>query len=148
MTTRNSHMMTVFNLGRLLGTFVQARGLGAIGVEQALTAFTRNDYALRTFVSGETPKAKRRSREWDGGGLSRAGFHRRSAFSQHGSTHDRGVKFEDYAARIKMGEYWIIDPEAKVIEQYVHRQGGYDLAGKILRRGYAAPLPFKDWRCR
>ena len=39
---------------------------------------------------------------------------------------DRGIKFEDYAAH-GVGEYWLLDPEAEVVEQYVLEAGRYVL---------------------
>ena len=39
---------------------------------------------------------------------------------------DRGIKFEDYAAH-GVGEYWLLDPEAEVVEQYVLEGGRYAL---------------------
>lgn len=42
----------------------------------------------------------------------------------------RGVKFEDYAAH-GVSEYWLVDPEAETIEQYVLAEGGYELAVKV-----------------
>ena len=42
---------------------------------------------------------------------------------------DRGVKFEDFAAN-SVGEYWIVDADASIIEQYVLRSGEYELALK------------------
>ena len=39
---------------------------------------------------------------------------------------DRGIKFEDYAAH-GVGEYWLLDPETEVVEQYVLEGGRYAL---------------------
>ena len=39
---------------------------------------------------------------------------------------DRGIKFTDYAAH-GVGEYWIIDPDAQTIEQYVLNDRAYEL---------------------
>jgi Uma2 family endonuclease len=36
------------------------------------------------------------------------------------------VKFEDYAAQ-GVAEYWIVDPDAEVVEQYLARDGRYEL---------------------
>ena len=43
--------------------------------------------------------------------------------------HDRGVKLEDYAAH-GVGEYWVMDAERRVVEQYVLRGSSYDLTLK------------------
>jgi Uma2 family endonuclease len=39
---------------------------------------------------------------------------------------DRGVKFEDYVVN-GVGEYWIVDADESVIEQYVLQAGEYEL---------------------
>jgi Uma2 family endonuclease len=60
---------------------------------------------------------------------------------------DRGVKYEDYAAH-GVAEYWIVDAEAEVIEQYVLESGRYALRMKsgsgvlesIAVEGFAAPV--------
>jgi Uma2 family endonuclease len=42
---------------------------------------------------------------------------------------DRGTKFEDYAAH-GVTEYWIVDADRRVLEQYVLRGDAYELAIK------------------
>ena len=43
---------------------------------------------------------------------------------------DRGTKFEDYADR-GVQEYWIVDLQTETVEQYLLKDGGYELAIKI-----------------
>ena len=43
---------------------------------------------------------------------------------------DRGDKFRDYAAN-GVREYWIIDPDAQTVEQYVLTDGAYALQVKL-----------------
>ena len=43
---------------------------------------------------------------------------------------DRGVKCEDYAAH-GVTEYWIVDTDARTIEQYFLADGQFTLAGKF-----------------
>ena len=50
--------------------------------------------------------------------------------SESTATVDRGIKFEDYAAH-GVGEYWIVDPVAETIEQYLLQEGVYRLAVKV-----------------
>ena len=60
---------------------------------------------------------------------------------------DRGIKFRDYAAH-GVGEYWIVDAEAEVLEQYLPREGGYELvlksgSGEVASaavRGFRIPI--------
>lgn len=42
---------------------------------------------------------------------------------------DWGVKFEDYALN-QVGEYWIVDPEREMVEQYLLQDNGYELLVK------------------
>jgi Uma2 family endonuclease len=43
---------------------------------------------------------------------------------------DRGVKFNDYELHA-VKEYWIIDTNRKVIEQYLLQKGKYELMVKV-----------------
>ena len=61
---------------------------------------------------------------------------------------DRGIKFKDYEAH-GVREYWIIDPEAEIIEQYVlKRDKTYELrlksgSGEIkstVVKGFSIPI--------
>lgn len=46
--------------------------------------------------------------------------------SESTKANDRGVKFKDYEAH-GIFEYWIIDPEKEVVEQYLLQVGAYKL---------------------
>jgi Uma2 family endonuclease len=50
--------------------------------------------------------------------------------SESTEARDRGVKMQDYAEH-DIGEYWIVDPEGETIEQYLLRDGAYELAVKV-----------------
>ena len=50
--------------------------------------------------------------------------------SESTEANDRGIKFEDYAAH-GVAEYWIVDPVAETIEQYLLQEGIYRLAVKV-----------------
>jgi Uma2 family endonuclease len=125
MTARDKHMTTVRNIGRLLDIFVETHHLGVIRTEQALTGFSRNDYApdicfwksnkSAAFVGDTT--------------IYPIPDFIAEVLSPSTEVRDRGVKFEDYAAH-GVSEYWIVDPEGQTIEQYLERQGHYELAAK------------------
>ena len=60
---------------------------------------------------------------------------------------DRGIKWQDYAAH-GVDEYWIIDPEGQTVEQYLLRDGNYNLYLKVANgelnsqvvRGFTIPV--------
>lgn len=62
--------------------------------------------------------------------------------------YDRGVKFRDFEAH-GVGEYWLIDPERDTLEQYLLRDGSYELALKsgsgdvasTVVPGFRIPIP-------
>jgi Uma2 family endonuclease len=126
MTARDSHSMAIHNLGRLLSIFVQTRGLGAIRTEQALTGFTRNDYAPDICFWGSAKSVAIEAKTTIYPVPDMIG----EVLSASTEPRDRGVKFEDYAAH-GVREYWIIDPDGRVIEQYSESQGRYQLVGRF-----------------
>jgi Uma2 family endonuclease len=126
MTARNNHTMAVKYLLRLLSIFVETRGLGTVNSEQSMTGFTRNDYlpdicfwnsSKAAIIEGQTT-------------LYPVPDFIVEVLSSSTESRDRGVKFEDYASH-GVNEYWIVDPEDRVIEQYLLRDGRYELAGKF-----------------
>ena len=60
---------------------------------------------------------------------------------------DRGVKFEDFQAH-NVAEYWIVDADEQVVEQYVRRGQRLELAMKsgtgelrsVAVRGFVVPV--------
>jgi Uma2 family endonuclease len=46
--------------------------------------------------------------------------------SERTEARDRGVKFQDYEAH-GVREYWIIDAEEEWVEQYIEKDGRYEL---------------------
>jgi Uma2 family endonuclease len=126
MTARDQHMTTVRNVGRLLDVFAQTRDAGAVRTEQALTEFTRNDYAPDICFWG-----KEKSRHFTGQTtVYPVPDLVAEVLSPSTEKYDRGVKFEDYAAH-GVAEYWLLEPELRVIEQYFVRDGQYELVGKF-----------------
>lgn len=125
MATKEIHAAVVQLLVRLLSTFVQVRRAGLVRSEQALTEFPRNDYApdlcfwpasVSSGFTGDTfcyPVPEFIC----------------EVLSPSKAARDRGVKFVDYAAH-GVKEYWIIDPDAKIIEQYVLQGDRFSLQQK------------------
>ena len=111
---RLRHNTVTKSVLRLLDLYVETHDLGLVGYEKILVVLTRNDYEPDVCFFG-TEKA--------------AGFTPDQmklpapdlaveVLSPGTAQHDRGVKFEDYAAH-GVTEYWIVDPEAETVEQYV-----------------------------
>jgi Uma2 family endonuclease len=113
-----AHQSCLSRLEGIFSMFVKVRRLGFVAREQALTAFPRNDYCpdLCFWKNGR------------GVGNDPKQFvfpppdFVAEALSPSTERFDRGVKFADYEAH-GVAEYWIIDVDQEVIEQYVLRDG-------------------------
>ena len=109
----------------LLKTFVQIHDLGYVGHEQLMISLTRNDYEP-DICFFNTAKAE-----------PFLPHHTRfpapdfiaEVLSESTEAIDRGTKFEDYAAH-GVGEYWLVDAEQHVIEQYLLQGDSYVLRVK------------------
>jgi Uma2 family endonuclease len=124
---RDNHTISIRSIGRILDLFVTTRKLGVVRTEQALTGFDRNDYAP-DICFWENRKAATVNRETTVYPVPDLIAEILSASTER---FDRGAKFEDYAANA-VSEYWIVDPDEKSIEQYIERQGKYELRGKLI----------------
>lgn len=122
---RNWHLEAKFNLVNLLGNYVRIHGLGEVRDEKCLCVFPRNDYEPDIVFFGPEKAA---------------GFHPGTlrfpvpdfvveVLSDSTESRDRGVKFEDFEGH-GVREYWIIDPEIRVVEQYVLTDGTFELRMK------------------
>lgn len=107
------HLDATQNLTTLLRVYVHLHKLGAVDSEKALVGLTRNDYEPDIcFWNKETAASfKDDQMEHPAPDLIV------EVLSRSTTGRDRGVKFEDYAAH-GVGEYWIIDPVRKSVEQY------------------------------
>ncbi len=107
---------------RLLDLYVQIMDLGFLGYEKVLITLTRNDYEpdLCFFKKEKAQALTRDQMKYP------APDFIAEILSPSTAERDRGIKFEDYAAH-GVGEYWLIDPEAEVVEQYVLEDGQYAL---------------------
>jgi Uma2 family endonuclease len=114
------------HLLKLLETFVQIRHLGEVGFEKWMVSLTRNDFEpdicfwSAAKASAFTPTQARFP----------APDFIVEILSPSTETIDREVKFKDYAAH-GIAEYWIIDPERQIVEQYTLRGDEYALAAAI-----------------
>lgn len=109
----------------LLSVFSAKHDLGLVGFEKLLVSLTRNDYEpdicfFRQEIAATFSPDQMHFPAPD---------FVAEVLSPSTEAVDRGVKFTDYAAH-GVREYWIIDPDAQVVEQYVLADGAYTLQTK------------------
>lgn len=119
---RNVHLDVTLNISQLLTPYVRRHGLGEIKLEKCLCTFPRNDYEPDIVFFGPAKAAALQP------GTMRFPIPDLvvEVLSDSTEARDRGVKFEDYAVH-GVGEYWIVDAEARVVEQYLAREGAWHL---------------------
>jgi Uma2 family endonuclease len=119
---KKRHTATSRNLLTLLDTYVSKHSLGFVGHEKVLITLTRNDYEPDIVYFGPE---KAQSLTPD-----QIKFPAPDliieVLSPSTEEIDRGIKFVDYAAH-RVTEYWIVDPKAERIEQYVLGDEVYQL---------------------
>ncbi len=120
------HCDTVLLLAQLLNAHVRNGGLGRVASERLLVSLSRNDYEPDISYFGPDKAAGLDPAQH----LFPAPDMVVEVVSPSTEHRDRGVKMEDYAEHA-VGEYWIIDPDAETIEQYLLRDGVYNLAVKV-----------------
>ena len=110
---------------RILGSYCHLRGCGTVLGEKALCVFPRNDFMPDVAFFGPAKAARLRPQQ------SRLPVPDLTieVLSKSTAASDRGVKFEDYQAH-GVGEYWILDADRELVEQYVLKGGAYTLAMK------------------
>jgi Uma2 family endonuclease len=117
-----NHLNASKNIMLLLDAFVRQRSLGQVFSEKALIALTRNDYEpdVSFFSSNKAARFREEQTKFPAPDLT---VEILSPSTEH---RDRGIKFEDYAAH-RVQEYWIVNSEAKEVEQYQLKGGEYKL---------------------
>lgn len=123
---KRKHWRVSMNLCIKLGAFVNENGLGEVGSEKVMISLTRNDYEPDiVFFSKEKAEAFE-----DDQMIFPAPDFIVEILSESTEKYDRNEKFIDYAAH-GVSEYWIIDPEAKTLEQYVNLDSKFSLSVKL-----------------
>lgn len=122
---RNRHLDVTKYVLKLLDTFVSLRQLGTVKVEKCLCVFPRNDYEPDIVFFG-TEKAANLQPDTLKFPIPDLAV---EVLSESTEERDRGVKFEDFAAN-GVGEYWILNAEESVVEQYILKSESYDLVLK------------------
>jgi len=140
---RNAHLDATKHILQLLDLHTRTNDLGEIKSEKCLCVFPRNDYEPDVVFFG-----KQKAASFDGATMK---FPIPDlvveVLSESTEVRDRGVKFEDYEAH-GVAEYWIVDAERGTVEQYLLRDGKYELelktsSGEIrssVIAGFVAPV--------
>jgi Uma2 family endonuclease len=127
---KKKHWEVCTNLSTFLNYHVLQTKTGIVGTEKVMIRLTRNDYEPdicffnREKAAAFTPDQL----------LFPAPDFIVEVTSESTRRNDYGVKFNDYAAH-GVTEYWIVDPDAQSIEQYLLENGEYVLQQKLLHRG-------------
>ena len=122
MPVKKIHNDIVWRLLRLLREFVELHELGYVGYEKVMISLQRNDYEpdICFFnVDIASPFTEDQTR------FPAPNF-AVEVLSPSTYMTDRGTKFADYEAN-GVQEYWIIDPENEMLEQYVLLNSKYVL---------------------
>ena len=122
---KNVHLDVTANIAQLLRTYASLRQLGEVKIEKCLCVFPRNDYEpdVVFFRHAKAGALQPNTMKFPIPDLIV------EVLSESTEARDRGVKFEDYQAH-GVGEYWIVDAERAVVEQYLLRSGAYELVLK------------------
>ena len=135
---RESHNRISSLIVGVLSAVVRSGDLGILRYEKALCGFSRNDYEPDVVWFGPAKAAAITPDTV----IYPVPDLIVEILSPGTATRDRGVKFDDYAAH-GVGEYWIVDPDARTLEQYLLDPGAetYRLAEK-LAHGDVRPAAF------
>ncbi len=124
--SKRRHWRVSANLTTLLVTHVKRYDLGEIGTEKVMIELTRNDYEPDIVFFN-----KEKSRKFtDDQMLFPAPDFIVEIISPSTEKYDRNEKFIDYAAH-GVAEYWLIDPEQEVVEQYLNENNMFALFQKL-----------------
>jgi Uma2 family endonuclease len=111
---------------KLVDTYVAAHDLGYVSHEKLLICLTRNDYEpdVCYFSREKSAHFTRNQMKFP------APDFIAEILTESREQNDRVVKFEDYAAH-GIGEYWIVDAENELVEQYLLNGDAYTLHLKM-----------------
>ena len=134
---RVRHMAVRGRLERLLSSHVDAKALGTVLGEKGLCVFPRNDFMPDVIFFGPEKAATLEPNQLR---LPVPDF-ACEILSDSTAGRDRGVKFRDYEAH-GVAEYWLVDPDAETLEQFLLRDGAYVLelksgSGQVRSRAVA-----------
>lgn len=127
---RNKHNIVLQYIYRLISIYVDIRDLGYIGYEKIMCRLERNDYEP-DLVFFKKEKAKAFT---DDQTIFPVPDLVVEVLSNTTEERDRGVKFLDYAHN-GVQEYWIVDADTQQLEQYLNKEGAFDLHAAFTLRG-------------
>lgn len=116
------HMAVRRNLESLLWNYVNFRRLGTVLAEKGLCVFPRNDFMPDVIFFGPEKSVTLQPKQLR---LPVPDF-ACEILSDSTAQRDRGVKFRDYEAH-GVTNYWLVDPDAEALEQFLLRDGAYVL---------------------
>lgn len=125
---RRVHLNVGFFVTNLLGNFVMQRGLGEVFSEKCFVRCSRNDYEPDVCFFSQA-----RCAGWENDKLIFAPPDLVvEVLSPSTERNDRTVKLQDYA-RHGVGEYWIMDGDTNIVEQYTLPPGEdtYELKARL-----------------
>ena len=124
------HEFASNNLNVLLKTYVMLHKIGYVGHEKMMISLTRNDYEpdVCFWSSKKSVKFKPKQMKFP------APDFIAEVLSPATRDIDRTVKLEDYEAH-GVKEYWIIDPDKQIIEQYINEKQTFELHQKFVTSG-------------
>jgi Uma2 family endonuclease len=120
------HNQASLRLATLLDAHARRHALGSLGHEKLLIILTRNDYEpdICFFRTEKAASFTPDQSKFPAPDLIV------EVLSESTEAIDRGIKFDDYATH-GVAEYWIVDPVAETIEQYLLQEGVYQLTVKV-----------------
>lgn len=126
-------------LYKILDTHVRINKLGFVGIEKIMVVFTRNDYEPDlVFFDNDKSEVFTPTQT-----LFPVPDFVVEVLSKGTKKHDRGIKYDDYETH-KVQEYWIIDPDNEVVEQYILKEDIYELVYKS-SQGLIKSVVVKDF---
>ncbi|MBM3841224.1 MAG: Uma2 family endonuclease [Verrucomicrobia bacterium] len=119
------HTNAVKLLLTLLHAHVERHQLGFVAAEKVLVCLPRNDYEPDICFFGKLKAAQLQR------GQMRfpAPDFIAEVLSESTEARDRGLKFEDYAAK-GVGEYWLVDPAKEQVERFLLERGRFEARGQ------------------
>jgi Uma2 family endonuclease len=122
---KNQHLIATGCIFRAMSLYVDLCKLGTVKSEKCLCVFPRNDYEPDVVFFGveKSSKLKMDTLQFPVPDLVV------EVLSDSTEAKDRGAKLIDYAAQ-RVLEYWIVDAEQRMLEQYLLQGSTYSLQKK------------------